>query len=280
MITAPAARPPKGGGQTGRVLPRGGGQVGGGQPTTVLTGGGQPVGAPARFYAFLARPVVVASNAVIIGLISVCGRDASLLFDPGSTYSYVSSLFSHFLDIPHESLGTPVYVSTLVGDSVAVDRIYWSCVVTFYSYKTRADLLLPDMTDFEVILGMDWLSPYHAILDFHAKTITLVMPKLPRLEWKGSSVSTPSWITSFMKARHMVQKGYLAYVAYVRDTTAEPPAIDSVPIFWEFSYVFPSDFPGMPLDRDMNFCINLAPATQPISIPSYRMALKELKERI
>ncbi|XP_070022021.1 uncharacterized protein [Nicotiana sylvestris] len=186
-----------------------------GQPATVQSGGGQPVGAPARFYAFSARLNAVASDVVITGIISVCGRDASILFDPRSTYLYVSSMFAHFMDIPHESLGTLVYVSTPVGDSVIEDQIYWSCVITFYGYETRADILLLDMIDFEVILGMDWLSPYDAILDCHAKTVTLAMPKLPRLEWKGSSVSTSSEVISFLKARHMVEKGCLAYLAYV-----------------------------------------------------------------
>ncbi|XP_070056276.1 uncharacterized protein [Nicotiana tomentosiformis] len=146
------------------------------------------------------------------------------------------------------------------GNSVVVDRVYQSCIVTFCGYETRADLLLVDMTDFEVILGMDWLSPYHTILDCHAKTVTLAIPELPRLEWKGSSVSTPSQIISFMKARHMVEKGYLSYLAYVQDTTAETPVIDLVPVVREFSGVFTSDFPGMPPDRDIDFCINLAPA--------------------
>ncbi|XP_070032320.1 uncharacterized protein [Nicotiana tomentosiformis] len=176
MITAPAAAPaiwlPIGGGHVGRGRPRGRGQ----------SGGGQPGGALARFYAFQARPDGVASNAVITGIISVCGRDASVLFDPGYTYSYVSSMFAYFLGVYRESLGTPIYVSTPVGDSVVVYRIYRSCIVTFCGYKTRANLLLLDMTDFEVILGMDWLSPYHAILDCHAKTVTLAMPEFPRLE--------------------------------------------------------------------------------------------------
>ncbi|XP_070032807.1 uncharacterized protein [Nicotiana tomentosiformis] len=145
----------------------------------------------------------MALDVVIICIISVCGRDASVLFDPGSTYLYVPSMFAHFLEISRESLGTFVYVSTLVGDSVVVDKIYRSCVVTFCGYETRADLLLLDMTDFEVILGMDWLSPYHAILDCHAKSVTLEMPELPRLEWKGSSASTSSRIISFLKAQHM-----------------------------------------------------------------------------
>ncbi|XP_070056082.1 uncharacterized protein [Nicotiana tomentosiformis] len=138
MITAPAVR-----------SPRGGGQAGGGQPTTIQSGGGQLVGTPTRFYAFPARSDAVASDAMITGTFSVCGRNASVLFDPVSTYSYVSSLFAHFLDVPRESLGTHVYVSTPVGDFVVADRIYLSCVVTFCGYETRADLLLLDMIDFE-----------------------------------------------------------------------------------------------------------------------------------
>ncbi|XP_070045755.1 uncharacterized protein [Nicotiana tomentosiformis] len=125
---------------------------------------------------------------------------------------------------------------------------------------------------------MDWLSPYHAILDWQAKIVTLVMPVLPRLEWRGSSVSASSLVISFLKARHMVEKGYLAYLAYVRDTTTEIMEIDLVPVVREFSDVFPSDLPGMLPDRDIDFCIDLAPDTQPIYIPPYIMALKELKE--
>ncbi|XP_070024624.1 uncharacterized protein [Nicotiana sylvestris] len=154
----------------------------------------------------------------------------------------MSSLFDHFLDIPRGSLGTPVYMSTLVGDFIVVDRIYWSYVVTFCGYETRADLLLLDMIDFEVILGMDWLSLYHTILDCHDKTITLAISELPRLEWK------------------------------------ESPMIDSAPVVWEFADVFPYDLPGMPPDRDIDFCIDLAPITQPISIPPYCMAPKDLKD--
>nr|XP_009790022.1 PREDICTED: uncharacterized protein LOC104237550 [Nicotiana sylvestris] len=83
-------------------------------------------------------------------------------------------------------------------------------------------------------------------------------------------VSTP--------AQHMVEKGHLAYLAYVWDTTPETSAIDSEHVDQEFSDVFPSDLPGMPPDCDIYFCIDLAPSTQPISIPSYHMALKEFNE--
>ncbi|XP_070018160.1 uncharacterized protein [Nicotiana sylvestris] len=264
MISAPTAHPPRGGGQTGRGRPRGGGQAGRGQAATAQSGGGQPVGASARFYALPARPDALTSDAVITW----------------STYSYVSSLFARFLGISPEPFGTHVHVSTPVGDSVVVDRIYRSCMVTFCGFETRADLLLLDMINFKVILGMDWLSPYHAILDYHAKTISLAMLGLPRLEWRGSAVDIPSRVISFLKARRMVEKGCLAYLAYVQDTTAESPMIDSVLVVQEFADVFPSNLPGMPPDRDIDFCIDLAPGTQPISIPPYCMAPKELKEQL
>ena len=37
-------------------------------------------------------------------------------------------------------------------------------------------------------------------------------------------------------------------------------------------------YPGMPPDRDIDFCIDLEPDTRPISIPPYRMAPAELRE--
>ncbi|XP_070021867.1 uncharacterized protein [Nicotiana sylvestris] len=253
----------------GRGRPKGGVQAGRGQPTIAQSGGGQVAGALARFYTFPARPDALASYAVITGIISISARDASVLFDTGSTYSYVSSMFAHFLVISLEPLDIPVYVSTHVGDSVIVDRIYGSCVVTFCGFETSENLMLLDMIDFEIILGMDWISPHHAVLDCHAKTVTLAMSGLPRLEWKGSTVDTSSRVISFLKTRQMVKKGYLAYLAYVRDTTAESSMIDLVPVFREFADVFSSDLPGMPPDRDIDFCIDLAPGTQPTRYGHY-----------
>ncbi|XP_070032602.1 uncharacterized protein [Nicotiana tomentosiformis] len=140
---------------------------------------------------------------MITCIISVSGKYASILFDPRSTYSYVSSLFAPFLGVSRETLGTPVYVSTHMGDSVVVNQIHRSCIVIFCGYETGADLLLLEMTDFEIILGMDWLSSYHAILDCHVKTAALAIPAFPRLEWKGLSVSASNQVISFLKARDM-----------------------------------------------------------------------------
>ena len=54
--------------------------------------------------------------------------------------------------------------------------------------------------------------------------------------------------------------------------------MEDIPVVREFSDVFPGDLPGIPLDREIYFQIELAPGTEPISEAPYRMAPLELKE--
>ena len=68
----------------------------------------------------------------------------------------------------------------------------------------------------------------------------------------------------------MVSKGCLAFLAHLKDDTTQVPSIESVSGVREFLDVFPADLPGMPPDRDIDFCIDLEPGTRPILITSLR----------
>ncbi|XP_075087505.1 uncharacterized protein LOC142169534 [Nicotiana tabacum] len=125
---------------------------------------------------------------------------------------------------------------------------------------------------------MDWLSLYHAIHDFLVKTVTLEMPEFPKFEWRDSSIYLSSRVITSLTDRHMAEKGCLAYLSYVQDTAAETPTIDLVPMVRESSDVFLSDLPGMLLDCDNDFGIDLSPSTHPISITPCHIDLKDLKE--
>lgn len=109
-----------------------------------------------------------------------------------------------------------------------VDHVYQSCVVTINRFDTIIDLLLMDMVDFEVILGMNSLSTYYAILDFHSKFLALAMLGLPRLEWRGSLGHAIGRVISFLMAQTMVAKGCLAYLAFILYVIVEVPFIDFV----------------------------------------------------
>ena len=62
------------------------------------------------------------------------------------------------------------------------------------------------------------------------------------------------------------------------DTRKEALKLDDIPVVREFSDVFPKDLLGIPIDREIEFSIDLLLGTSPISKAPYRMALTELKE--
>jgi hypothetical protein len=56
------------------------------------------------------------------------------------------------------------------------------------------------------------------------------------------------------------------------------PEIQDIPVVCDFPEVFPEDLPGLPLERDVEFVIELKPGTTPISRRSYQMPPNELAE--
>ena len=81
-----------------------------------------------------------------------------------------------------------------------------------------------------------------------------------------------------IKANKMLRKSYPGYLAYAIEVRASGSRLEDIPVVKQFSDVFPEDLPGIPLDREIDFQIELAPGTEPISKAPYRMAPLELKE--
>ena len=72
--------------------------------------------------------------------------------------------------------------------------------------------------------------------------MTLAKPGTDPLVWEGDYTSTPVCIISFLRARRMVSKGCLAFLAHLRDDTYQVHSIEFVSIVREFPDVFPADF--------------------------------------
>lgn len=104
-------------------------------------------------YTFLSRLQAEVSNTIIIGTISISYQPAYDLFDLGFTYSYV---YAMHLDMLCEPLPLPMCIATL-GNSLLVDRVHQSCVLSILGNNNRKDLIILDMVYFDFILGMDWL---------------------------------------------------------------------------------------------------------------------------
>uniref|UniRef100_A0A1S3YKW9 Chromo domain-containing protein n=1 Tax=Nicotiana tabacum TaxID=4097 RepID=A0A1S3YKW9_TOBAC len=64
--------------------------------------------------------------------------------------------------------------------------------------------------------------------------VTLSTLGLRRSEWRGTPGHSTSRVISYVKARRIVEKGCLAYLAYIYDSSAEVTFIDSVLVVHEF----------------------------------------------
>lgn len=122
-----------------------------------------------------------------------------MLFDLVLIFFYVSTYFATSFNTSYESLAVPIHVSIPVGDFTVVDWLNLSCLVTFVGHDTWVDLIILVMTDFDIILGMDWLAPYLAILEFYAKTVTL-MPGVLRISRKRRLNLALKGVISFLRA--------------------------------------------------------------------------------
>ncbi|XP_070006265.1 uncharacterized protein [Nicotiana sylvestris] len=134
------------------------------------------------------------------------------------------------------------------------------------------------MVDFDVIMGMDWLSSCYGNVDCHMKMVRFQFPGEPVIEWKGNTTTPKGRFISYLKARKMISKGYIYHLIRVRDMETKPPTIKSILVVNEFPDVFPDELPSLPPQREIEFSIDMFPDTQPISIPPYRMAPIELQE--
>nr|XP_033509854.1 uncharacterized protein LOC117274634 [Nicotiana tomentosiformis] len=132
----------------------------------------------ARVFAFT-RQDAQASNAVVTCILSVCSFDALALIYPGATHSYVSSYFALRFGSQPELLNDPFLVSTPVGESLLAEYVYRACRIRVEGRDTLADLIVLDMIDFDMLMGMDWLSFCYAIVDCHAKIVKFEIPNEP-----------------------------------------------------------------------------------------------------
>ncbi|KAL8149200.1 hypothetical protein AgCh_006272 [Apium graveolens] len=86
---------------------------------------------------------------------------------------------------------------------------------------------------------------------------------------------------TIVQAKKYVRKGCESFIAYVVDSERENPNIEDISVVNEFPDVFLEELPDLPPDRQIEFEINIAPGTEPVSKAPYRMAqMKELANQL
>ncbi|XP_028125632.1 uncharacterized protein LOC114322506 [Camellia sinensis] len=205
-------------------------------------------------------------------------------------------------------------VFTLVpGDVQNAATVVSACELQLGDSRVYANVLPLAMTYFDVILGMDWLSEYGATIDCLTKKISFHPPGQSESVFQGQEVTSPPYLISAVMTCKLIQKGCQGYLCSVLErqvmngstdiipVVREFPDVfpdercqgylcsvlegqvmngstDIIPVVREFSDVFPDELPGQLIDREIEFTIEVAPRTQPISKTPYRMSPVEIKE--
>ena len=107
------------------------------------------------------------------------------------------------------------------------------------------DLILLQLHDFDIILGMDCLVTHHSLVDCFPKRVTFHISRQPEFCFEGSSSDTPIQLISIMKAQSLLKKGYQGYLAYVVGNDKDVK-LDDIPLVRDYPDVFPEELPTLP----------------------------------
>nr|GFA63390.1 reverse transcriptase domain-containing protein [Tanacetum cinerariifolium] len=151
--------------------------------------------------------------------------------------------------------------------------------------RANPDNVVAELGSFDVIVGMDWLSRYNAVIACAEKLVCIPFGnEILTIRGEGSNERNESRlnIISCSKAQEYMSKGCHVFLANINSTKDEDKSkgkqLEDVPIVQEFLEVFPEDLPGIPPTRQVEFRIDLVPGAAPVARAPYQLALSEMKE--
>ena len=96
-----------------------------------------------------------------------------MLFDSGASHSVITASCVRVLGLEVKTLDEPLHVSSPLGTKARINRICWGCELEILENLLTMDLRVMNMSKFEVILGMDWLTTHWVVIDCdHMRVIT------------------------------------------------------------------------------------------------------------
>ncbi|GJU26272.1 putative reverse transcriptase domain-containing protein [Tanacetum coccineum] len=172
--------------------------------------------------------------------------------DPDSNVVTVSSL----INIAPTPLENSYDVKLANGKIVGVDTIMQGYTLNLLNHPFNIDLMPVELGSFDIIIGMDWLRKYHAVIVCDEKLIRIPYRNetlIARGNKSNDGRESRLAIILCSKAQEYMAKGY-------------------------FPKVFPKDLSGLPLARLVEFQIDLIPGAAPVARAPYRLAPSKMKE--
>ncbi|XP_054797628.1 uncharacterized protein LOC129302769 [Prosopis cineraria] len=203
-----------------------------------------------------------ASLELIRGTISLCDTEIFALFDSGATHSFISNECVENLKLLVIELLVLMNVSIPAGASMKTSRACLKFKMRFGNRITLIDLVCLPKSGIDVIVGMDWLSANGAILDCEKKTVSLPVFKVPEDIISVVNLEIPIYL----------------FAMQIKTLDHERCTLDEIGVANAFPEVFTDEMSGLPLEREIEFYINLVLRTKPIFKAPYCIVPSELEE--
>lgn len=127
-----------------------------------------------RIFATLDQKQAEHQNSVIEAQGNIQGMRESILFDSGSTESFISSSFVALCDIPVVKAKDCWQVELASGSRVSANLIASNCSIQFDTLSTSVNLRVLPLGTYDIVLGMDWLESHSTVLNCRDKSIKCV----------------------------------------------------------------------------------------------------------
>ena len=197
-----------------------------------------------------------------------------MLFDSGASHSFIAASVVIELGLEVEALVKPLYVSSPLGIRARIGMICRGCELDISRILLTVDLRVMDMSEFDVILGMDWLTAYRVVIDCEHKRVTAYTQDGTRVVFYGEKHDILPQ-TVYESSCQGQLAGSLTSLTLEDEVRSD---LDLPRVVCEYEDVFPDELPGLPPQRVVDFGIELHPGTSPISMTPHRMAPIELQE--
>ena len=176
------------------------------------------------------------------------------------------------LGLEVEALEEPLYVSSPLGIRARIGMICHGCELEISGILLTVNLRVMDMSEFDVILGMDWLTAYRVVIDCERRRVTAYTQDGTRVVYEGDKHDILPQIVYESKCQGQLV-GRLSSLTLEDDVRQD---LDLPRVVCEYEDVFLDELSGLPPQRVVDFGIELHPGTSPISMTPHRMAPVEL----
>nr|GEX32610.1 reverse transcriptase domain-containing protein [Tanacetum cinerariifolium] len=214
---------------------------------------------------------------VVTGMFFLNQHLDRVLFDPGADKSFVSISLAPMLNIPPITIDTFYNIELADGSIVSTNTIIQCVTLTLLNQPFKIDLMPIKLGSLDVVIGMDWLSKYHAIIIYDEKAVHILING-ETLIIQGDRSKTRLSLISCIKTERYISKGCQVLVAQVMEKKSKDKRLEDIPVVREILDVFPEDLPGLPPVLQVEFQIDLIPGAAPVAHAPYRLTPSEMQE--